>query len=257
MWRIVRVALLSVVLVVAAGVTWLDRASTRDWDRTLWVGLYALNADGSGTVDAYIAQLDAEAFASIPRFIAREAQRHGVRLAEPVRIVRYPSPAAMPPALAPDANALQAVLWSLRMRFYAWRAPRGEGQAPPNIRVFVAYHDPARTMSVPHSLGLQKGLVGVVHAFAARDMTEPNAVVIAHELLHTLGATDKYDFETLLPQYPEGYAEPNSEPRWPQAATEIMAGRRALSATEAEMPEGLDEVVVGDLSAREIGWRTQ
>jgi len=51
---------------------------------------------------------------------------------------------------------------------------------PEDIRIFVLYHDPALTPVVPHSLGLAKGLIGVVYAFAAPEMTGENAVVIAH-----------------------------------------------------------------------------
>jgi hypothetical protein len=107
---------------------------------------------------------------------------------------------------------------------------------------------------MPHSLGLQKGLVGVVYAFASRPMQGENAIVVTHELLHTLGATDEYDPNTLQPRFPEGYAEPQREPRFPQPLAEIMAGRRALSSSRAEMPDSLAEVVVGPTTAREIRW---
>jgi hypothetical protein len=78
--------------------------------------------------------------------------------------------------------------------------------------------------------------------------------VIAHEILHTLGATDKYDPASLAPLYPDGYAEPDRQPRYPQPLTEIMAGRRAVDASTYEMPETLAEVRVGDATAREIRW---
>ena len=55
------------------------------------------------------------------------------------------------------------------------------------------YHDPSTLQTVPDSHGMQKGLIGVVHAFAQRPMAGTNNIVITHELLHTLGATDKYD----------------------------------------------------------------
>jgi hypothetical protein len=110
------------------------------------------------------------------------------------------------------------------------------------------------TNSVPHSSGLEKGLVGVVYAYAARAAAGPNSVVIAHEILHTLGATDKYDPVTLQPFYPQGYAEPERNPRFPQSRAEIMAGRRALSEREAEMPDSLDETRVGAQTASEIHW---
>jgi hypothetical protein len=72
--------------------------------------------------------------------------------------------------------------------------------------------------------------------------------------MHTVGATDKYDLETLAPIYPGGYGEPDSSPRLPQRYAEIMAGRRAISDHEQEMPETLRDVVVGAQTAREIGW---
>jgi hypothetical protein len=101
---------------------------------------------------------------------------------------------------------------------------------------------------------LQKGLVGVVHAYAQRAMTRTNNVVIAHEILHTLGATDKYDPASLAPLYPAGYAEPDLQPRYPQRLTEIMAGRYAVDETTFEMPESLTDVRAGDETAREIRW---
>jgi len=85
-------------------------------------------------------------------------------------------------------------------------------------------------------------------------MTPSNNVVIAHEILHTLGATDKYDPATLAPIYPDGYGDPEREPRFPQELTEIMAGRYALDASTFEMPASLADVVVGEATAREIRW---
>jgi hypothetical protein len=79
-------------------------------------------------------------------------------------------------------------------------------------------------------------------------------VVIAHELLHTLGASDKYDRGTGLPRVPEGLGDPGQKPLFPQDYGEIMAGRVAVGAREAEIPDGLDVMLVGPLTAREIGW---
>lgn len=101
---------------------------------------------------------------------------------------------------------------------------------------------------------MQKGLIGVVYAFADPQMAGANNIVIAHELMHTLGASDKYAPATNLPQFPGGYGDPEAQPRYPQRDAEIMAGRRAISATEAQMPPDLDAVVVGEQTAREIGW---
>ena len=79
-------------------------------------------------------------------------------------------------------------------------------------RCSCVYHDPARAPVLPHSVGLQRGLTGVVHLFATRSQDDQNAIVTAHELLHTFGATDKYAGRG-TPLYPRGYAEPLRVPR--------------------------------------------
>ena len=92
----------------------------------------------------------------------------------------------------------------------------------------------------------------LVHAYpAARG---PNRVVVAHELLHTLGATDKYDPATNRPIYPSGYAQPRRTPRLPQTKAELMGGRLPISEHDARIPAGLHEVVIGPDTAYEIGW---
>jgi hypothetical protein len=69
-----------------------------------------------------------------------------------------------------------------------------------------------------------------------------------------VGATDKYELSTGAPLYPSGFADPDREPRYPQQQAEIMAGRRAQSATEFDMPATLRDVVVGAITADEIRW---
>ena len=80
-----------------------------------------------------------------------------------------------------------------------------------------------------------------------------NQVVIAHELLHVLGASDKYIMGTGEPEFPFGYAEPNRQPLFPQTQAEIMGGRIPLSAYESAMPESLEECRIGRKTAEEIG----
>ena len=249
--------MLLVVLAMVSAVTWLDKASTTSWDKTLWVGIFPLNGDGSEAAARYIDGLKIEDFASIEAFFAQEAARYGVKIDRPVRVDLYPSPRELPPSLAPHSNALQVMWWSLKTRLYARRVSDVPGRPRSPIRVFVLYHDPKVSESVPHSLGMQKGLIGVVHAFAERNMTGSNSIVIAHETMHTVGATDKYDLGTGAPTYPGGYGEPALSPRFPQRYAEIMAGQRAISDHEQEMPETLRDVVVGTQTAVEIGWARQ
>ncbi|MBS0367548.1 MAG: hypothetical protein JSR67_17160 [Proteobacteria bacterium] len=254
MWKNLRIALLLLVLAAVALQAWRDRTTTRGWHDTLWVGIYPLNADGSAQARDYIGGLVPADFGDIEQFLSREAHRYGVALAEPVHIELYPPGAELPPALAPDAGMLGAAWWSLKLRWFAAHAPRIDGRPPPRIRLFVLYHDPATLTQVPDSHGLQKGLVGVIHAFASRAMTGTNNIVIAHEFLHTVGASDKYDPGSGAPLYPAGFADPEQQPRWPQQRAEIMAGRMAVSEQEWRMPDNLSSVVVGPDTAREIGW---
>lgn len=253
MWRILRISLLLLVLIAAVSTTWLDRTTTRDWQEPLWVGIYPLAADDDPSTMAYIAQLGRTPFVAIEEFFAAESRGYRV-VPQPIHIELYPRLAKLPPGLPAAAGPLRTAFWSLAMRWYAWRATSGVGRAPPNIRLFVLFHAPDRMATLPHSRGLAKGLLGVVHAYADRDHEGANNVVIAHELLHTLGATDKYDAATLLPRYPEGFAEPQRAPRFPQPLAEIMAGRRAVSPRDALMPDSLDDTVIGTATAREIAW---
>ena len=254
MWKTIRISILLLVLVIVAGRTWLERVETRSWKSPLWVGIYPLNADGSPSAQRYIADLSPESFASIGTFFEREAHRYGNAIDEPIQIELYPQGTTLPPQLARGAGPLAVMWWSLEMRWFAMRATRVPGRTPPRIRIFVLYHDPTSLQSVPDSHGLQKGLIGTVHAFALPNMAGSNNIVIAHELMHTLGATDKYDLGSGAPIYPDGFAEPERQPRYPQPNAEIMAGRRALSATDFDMPSGLRDVVVGPVTASEIRW---
>ena len=203
MWRNIRIAILLLILGIAAYSNWYDRLSTTDWDETLYIGVFPIDDAGNEVTRDYIARLSADHVADIEQFLNREAHRYGITIDRPVRVDLYPPVEEKPPERASDSNMLQNMWWSLKLRMYARRAVRAAGKPPPQIRIFVRYHDPSFTRSVPHSVGMQKGLVGVVHAFADRSMTRTNNVVIAHEILHTLGASDKYDPATLAPLYPD------------------------------------------------------
>ena len=131
-----------------------------------------------------------------------------------------------------------------------WRngAPRAD------IVVFAQYHDGEAEPILDRSLALEKGLVAVANLFADPEARGANQVVLAHEILHTLGATDKYDPATNLPRYPHGFAAPLADPLYPQQRAELMGGRIALGQHEAAIPDSLRETVIGPATALEIGW---
>lgn len=252
-FKALRLGVLVYILLMVAGHTWLSRARTTDWDVPLQVGVYPINGDGSARSARYIDDLTSESFRAVADFLDRQSSRYGVILETPVEMVLGEPVLERPPAAPRDANVFSVVLWSLHLRYWSWR--NGHGIAPdPDIKVFVLFYDPEALPRLPHSLGLEKGLVGVVHAFATRRMAAPNDFVLAHELLHTLGATDKYDPANNRPLHPDGYAEPDRRPLHPQRRAEIMGGRIPIGPDRAAAPAGLFQASVGPATALEIGW---
>jgi hypothetical protein len=252
-FRSLRILFLLLVLLVVGVTTCQERFRSTRWSVPLYVAVYPIAADGSAVTRAYVDALDAGRFQSIDRFFEHEGRRYGLGLDQPVKTRLHPQIDERPPERAAGASILSTMIWSLELRYWAFRVSRNVAE-PQDVRMFVLYHDPALTPTVPHSLGLAKGHIGVVYAFAAPQVNGTNAVVIAHELLHTLGATDRYDPQTDAPLFPDGYGDPDQQPLYPQAAAEIMAGRRMLSATRWVEPESLEQVVIGRATALEIRW---
>jgi hypothetical protein len=253
MFKRLRILFLLLLLVIVILSTVSDRIYSTDWDSSLRVTVLPINGDGSAVAEAFVERMTSDSLLSLETFFAEQAEQYGLTLERPVRFTLGPVQRELPPIIEPGASTPRVMVWSLRLRYYSWRASRKLSGPKPDILLFVLFHDPQRSPTLPHSLGLQKGLVGVVNAFAAREMEGSNDVVIAHELLHTLGATDKYG-EGNLPLHPHGFAEPDREPLYPQRYAELMGGRIPLAPDRAEIPESLRWVRIGPATAAEIGW---
>lgn len=243
------------VLVVSAALLQLwQEYDVLQWRHPLKVALYPVNADQSATSAAYIASLRAEDFEPLASFFSREAAKYQLPLRRPITFYLGPEIQAVPPAPpAVQAPLYEIILWSLQFRWFAWRHQPAVGM-PVDIKLYLLYHDPARHRHLRHSTALHKGRIGRVNLFAENSQHPVNAVIVAHELLHTLSATDKYDLNTHQPQFPQGYAEPYAQPLYPQSMAEVMAGQVPQSAQKSTMAKGLDQVVIGRPTAREIGW---
>lgn len=251
MFRKLRIALLLFVLATVALGTWRAKARATDWRSSLLVAVYPIAADDSPVARDYIATLSDESFEDIEAWIEAEARRYGIDVLRPVDISLAPRVDSIPPSPPRGGAGLNVGWWSLQFRYWSWRnAP--DHRPVPQVKLYVVFHDPAKSYAVPHSLGLEKGMIGVVHAFASRLQAAQNNVVIAHELLHALGATDKYDPSSNLPLHPDGYAEPDRRPLLPQSQAEIMAGRTPISISEAAMPDSVFDTLIGPATAAEI-----
>jgi hypothetical protein len=226
----VRIFLLLGLLLEVSVTTCQDRLRSTRWRVPLFVAVYPIAADDSPATHTYVAALDPERFRPIDRFFAREAHRYGVSIDNPIKTRLRAELSERPPQRPLQAGVLATALWSLKLRYWAWRVS-GRVREPEDI-----------------------GLIGVVYAFAEPEMNGANDVVVAHELAHTLGATDKYDPAGDAPRYPDGYGDPRKIPLYPQQSAELMAGRRMLSATRWVQADDLDEVIVGPATALEIRW---
>ena len=252
MFKAIRIAILLIILFFVAVGTWLAQSRSTDWNNSLWVKVYPINADNSDIVDGYIATLEVEDFADIEEFVSREVERYGRTLSRPLRMELGRQVHEQPPTVDPDGGVLGVMSWSLKLRWWAWRTASKQDDITPDVRIFVRYHDPRDAYVLENSVGLQKGMVGIVNARASRRHAGANNVVIAHEFMHTLGATDKYVLGTGQPIAPDGLAEPDRDPLYPQRWAEIMGGRIAVAADDAIVPKSLRYTVIGPATAREI-----
>ena len=253
-FKAVRIAILLTILIIVGLNAWQTKAKITSWKHPLWVVIYPINGDNSETSSLYIDSLEKESFETIETFLEVEANRFGLDIDEPITIQIAPEIKSMPPKAPQKANVLKIMWWSLKLRYWAYVSNSYKGPAA-NIKMFVIYYDPATHKELEHSLVAEKSYIGVVRAFSSKKLEEKNNVVITHELLHTTGATDKYNPITTQPVNPEGYADPKRIPLYPQVRAEIMGGRIPLSKTRSKMPSNLGEVSIGEKTATEINWR--
>ena len=253
LFRFTRILVLLLILFFVCLSTWTTMLRTTSWEKPLRAVVYPVNADNSSASAEYISSLEEETFDPVENFMRDEAERYGLELEDPVVFILAPEVEQLPPEPPHNGSIFKVMFWSLRMRWWGYTVDTYDGPAA-QIKIFVLYHDPKAYDFLEHSVGIKKGLICIVNAYASWKMREMDNVIIAHELLHTVGATDKYDPSTKLPIFPEGCAEPDKEPLLPQEFAEIMGGRILLSDNSSAMPESLYQTLIGPVTAQEIKW---
>ncbi|MGK7296065.1 MAG: hypothetical protein ACNS61_09625, partial [Candidatus Wenzhouxiangella sp. M2_3B_020] len=252
-FKTIRIVLLLILLVLIVHHQATDKARFASWETPVFVAVYPVNADGSEQATRYIRRLDEDAFAAIERFVYEEASRYAVELHRPMYIeLGEPIPESPPPAPV-GGSFLQRATWILKVRWWRWRFD--DQGMDPDVIVLARYHDPEGRRRLPHSTGVERIRVAIANLFATRAMQSQNQVVMIHEILHTLGATDKYDLGTGQPAFPDGFAEPDRTPLYPQRIAEIMAGRIPVAANEARPGPSRGRGVGGPRHPPEIGGR--
>ncbi len=247
-----RITLLTLLLALLCLYLLLALPHRVDWHSPVRVRIYPINADHQPATARHLASLDASSFADMERFFSREAKRYRLGLDKPILVELEPEVQSLPPAVPETPSILQSLWWALKMKLWVWQYDGWS--AGGDIRIFMSFYAPGNPLGLQHSLGMQKGGIGLVNGFASAERQSVNNFVAAHELLHTLGASDKYDMQTGQPLWPDGFGDPVQTPLFPQQRAEIMGGRVQVSPGWALLPPSLDFAVVGSATAIEIGW---
>jgi len=230
----------------------LQRNVTRDWQGTIDIKIVPIVADQNIKTQEFVGGLRERDFNAVSEYLVAQAKRYQRDLTHSLNITLDDPVEAVPP-LTPSSSEgrLAIMLWSLKLRWWAWRH-RPDDYHSLQTRLYVLYQTPKHNQALPHSTGLQNGLIGLIHARAKPQLRRHNNVVLVHELLHILGAADKYDLNNGRPIYPHGYAQPRQ--RYPQRYAEVMARAIPISDTDYEVAQRLSQTLVGKKTAAEIGW---
>ncbi|MCK9606165.1 MAG: hypothetical protein M0R33_06890 [Methylomonas sp.] len=255
LFKIIRILILFSVFIGLAFYAQQQKLKSRSWTEPLQLVIYPINADNDHpAVNDYIHDLDDSVFASIDGFFAEQSLDYNLITRQPTSTKLGPVVTVQPPpAPLPSAGYAAIIWWGIKFRYWVYQNTPDSDSNIRRIRVFVQYHAAGKGKRLQHSLGLDKGLVALVQAFAAIEQDQQNNIVIAHEVLHTVGASDKYAPDN-SPLFPVGYADPNQSPLYPQKRAEIMAGRIPLSENRMRMPDSLAECMIGEATALEINW---
>jgi hypothetical protein len=252
----------SVLLTILAGVllwAWKDvrqRRARNEWDHTLIVAIALVRLEPVD--DAAIAALRAQLPALEDRLTA-EMTRYRAGAPHPFRFeLIAPVDGAAPPAGPESDGPVDLAKYTLALSGYVKdidaRAAIDAGSY--DVRIYLALRRPRQALrTLAEGRSEQGGRIGVVEVEIDTEAEGAHLplVVVAHELMHTLGATDKYDAAGRT-AVPGGLAEPERVPLYPQRFAEIMARNRPVSATEEKVPDGFQQIAVGVATAREIGW---
>jgi hypothetical protein len=234
-----------------------SRRARNDWDRTLDVAVVLVHVDGKERVDPDAFRLLGERAAVLEERLRAESERQRPGMPKPFRIrVMGPVDVTMPPPSPASNGALDLARQAFDLKRWLGDVDPTAGVEPAHwdARIYVSARRPATTTkSFVEGQSERDGRIGIVDVELDPSMVDLTLFVVAHELLHTLGADDKYDASGRT-RIPEGLAEPDRTPLYPQRFAEVMARNRPLSESAEVIPESLDELGIGTATAKEIGW---
>lgn len=254
MFKIIRITLLLLVLASVASTLLIQRNIVKDWSGTLDIRIIPVLADQKSSTKSYVDSLKPSDFNTINQYLVTQARRFDLDLKYSLNISLDNAIDNIPPSVpAHHSSRFQTIIWALKLKWWAWRNKPKDHKLS-QIRLYVLYQSPADSGPLPHSTGLQNGLIGLVNARAHASQHSLHQVIITHELLHIWGASDKYDLASGQPNTSNGYAEPNKVPLLPQRFAALMARAKPLNETDFEVVGHLKKTKINVYTAQEIGW---
>jgi hypothetical protein len=251
-----RVAVLLAILASVIVYAVRDHAARRArlaWRRPLDIALVLL---ARGELDpAALAAFEARV-PELERALEREFERYGGGFA-PIRFQSFgPVPEReAPPRASAEPGLFEALRVSYALFWFARHSDEAAGVAGSfDGKVYVVLSPPrSAKLALVEGIGQDGGRIAVTRIELSEDSVDFGLFVITHELLHLLGASDRYapDGTALLP---EGLGDPEREPLYPQDSAEVMARGRVLEPGREVPPSDLAELRVGPRTAAEIGW---
>lgn len=252
-----RVTILLTILLVVILWAWRDIRSRRErnaWQRPLSVAIVLVRR---GSLDSDVVEAFRARIPALEGRLVDECRRYRADAVHPFVFTFYgPIDAreSLPKMTGSGLLASAKESWALwRWTSHADREA-GLDTSAYDSRVYVVARPPANAEhEMVEGESEEGGRVGTVEVELDASMADFALFVTTHELLHTLGASDKYDAagKTLIPS---GLAEPDRVPIFPQRLAEVMARNLPLDANTERPPTSLDELGVGPITASEIGW---
>ncbi len=227
---------------------------TTNWNQPLIVTIFPVNENNDPEIQNFVDQVTPAQFQQSVDFLQHQSAKYGIHTQPIIKIERGQKLKDQNIPLLPnnEKNTLNNLIWSVKLRWWAYKNAVSTNNDN-HIKIFILYHKVTPGQLLPHSSAVKMGYTALVYAFAGKNQIASNNVVFTHELLHTIGAADRYD-SNLQPVYPDGYAYPNNIPLYPQEQCEIMAPYLALTKHSSKPIQNLNNCIIGPETAYEIGW---
>jgi hypothetical protein len=253
-----RVSILLLILVGVLGYAWRDttsRSRRNEWERPLSVAYVVI---ASEPLEEDVGPRLASRKVALENRIAEQMRRYRAEPALPLLVdVIGPVPLAVEAPKPPkDSGLVSAARYAYDLRGFRSRVDEAaglDGRRYDSTIYIVAKPLRSEQPKMIEGASQDGGRIGVVSCDIDVFTVDFTLFVATHELFHTLGATDKYGVDR-TPVAPDGLADPEKTPTYPQSHAELMAGTRALAPGRAALPRSIEELVVGPVTAREIGW---